>query len=124
MLISVTKNTANFEDYILIDSETFRAENKGNQEILNKLQTLIDSGEHQYLTETSVISLPPYESSNPTQYDLVPIVEPKQNGAITELEHSAIKLVELAEIVSEPMSKAFVAKGAVRAIASLARRFR
>ena len=76
------------------------------------------------ISETSVISLPPYEDQRPTQYNLAPIVDPKQNGAITELEHSAIKLVEVAEIVSEPMSKANLAKGAVRAFASLARRFR
>lgn len=124
MLISFTNDTANSDDYILIDSETYRTQNKGNQEVLNKLQTLIDSGEHQMISETSVISLPPYEDQRPTQYNLAPIVDPKQNGAITELEHSAIKLVEVAEIVSEPMSKANLAKGAVRAFASLARRFR
>lgn len=124
MLISVTKNTANFEDYILIDSETYRTQNKDNQEIINKLQTLIDSGEHQMISETSVISLPPYEDQRPTQYNLAPIVDPKPNGSITELENSALELVEIAEIMSEPMSKANLAKGAVRAIASLARRFR
>ena len=76
------------------------------------------------IKETSVISLPPYEDLRPTQYNLAPVVDPKQNGAITELEHSAIQLVEVAEIVTEPMSKANLAKGAVRAFASLARRFR
>lgn len=56
----------------------------------------------------------------PTEYDLKP-VRLDQSPSITELELRAVRLVDVAEKVSEPLNRFSIARGAVRVVASLAR---
>ena len=56
----------------------------------------------------------------PTEYDLAP-VKLDQSPSITELELRAVRLVDVAEKVSEPLNRFSLARGAVRVVASLAR---
>lgn len=56
----------------------------------------------------------------PTEYDLKP-VRLDQSPSITELELRAVRLVDVAEKVSEPLNRFSLARGAVRVVASLAR---
>lgn len=56
----------------------------------------------------------------PTEYDLKP-VRLDQSPSITELELRAVRLVNVAEKVSEPLNRFSLARGAVRVVASIAR---
>jgi len=56
----------------------------------------------------------------PTEYNLEP-VKLDQSPSITELELRAVRLVDVAEKVSEPLNRFSVARGAVRVVASIAR---
>jgi hypothetical protein len=56
----------------------------------------------------------------PTEYDLEP-VRLDHSPSITELELRAVRLVDVAEKVSEPLNRFSIARGAVRVVASLAR---
>jgi len=56
----------------------------------------------------------------PTCYDLEPI-RLDQSPSITELEQRALNMVDVVEKISEPLNRFSLARGAVRAFASLAR---
>jgi len=56
----------------------------------------------------------------PTCYDLKPITL-DQGPSITELEHAALRGVDLAEKAAEPINRFSLARGAVRLIALIAR---
>jgi hypothetical protein len=59
----------------------------------------------------------------PTCYDLKPVTL-DQGPSITDLELSALRGVDLAEKVSEPINRFSLARGAVRLVALVARALR
>jgi len=58
----------------------------------------------------------------PTQYDLKPIILDEPTSlSITDLEQRALNAVDLVEKISEPINHFSLARGAVRAVAFVAR---
>lgn len=57
----------------------------------------------------------------PTCYGLEPV---KLTGAVTELEQAALKSVDIAEAVSEPVNRFNLARAGVRLAAAVARKLR
>ena len=57
----------------------------------------------------------------PTCYDLEPV---NLTGAVTELEQAALKSVDIAEAVSEPINRFNLARAGVRLAAAVARKLR
>ena len=60
----------------------------------------------------------------PTCYDLKPIVIKPARPSITDVEHAALKGVDLAERINEPLNRFDLARASVRLVARIARQFR
>jgi hypothetical protein len=62
----------------------------------------------------------------PTCYDLKPVVLTAESQApsITDVELAALKGVDLAERVAEPVNRFSIARGVIRLSAHIARKFR
>ena len=60
----------------------------------------------------------------PTCYDLKPIVIKSARSSVTDIELAALRGVDLAERINEPLNRFDLARASVRLVARIARKFR
>ena len=125
MKIALTQRGRPFDDQISMTSDEFLLLNSDNPHAIECVNQLVKTGEPQYFNNF-IISRPPFETDpdQRTQHNIEPAVEPEKQGMITDFELRAIQGVEIAEMISDPISKSNLAKSAIRLGCSLARVFR
>jgi len=65
-----------------------------------------------------------YQDEYPTCYNLRPVTLEKPSPSITDVELAALRGVDLAERVAEPVNRFSVARAAIKLSAHTARKFR
>jgi hypothetical protein len=65
-----------------------------------------------------------YQDEYPTCYNLRPVTLEKPSPSITDVELAALRGVDLAERVAEPVNRFSVARAAIKLSAHIARKFR
>jgi len=65
-----------------------------------------------------------YQDEYPTCYNLKPVTLEKPSPSITDVELAALRGVDLAERVAEPVNRFSVARAAIKLSAHTARKFR
>tara|TARA_S200002703_G_scaffold31266_1_gene27272 strand:+ start:2532 stop:2918 length:387 start_codon:yes stop_codon:yes gene_type:complete len=112
-------------DAEVVDHDELIAENDHDPRLIRAVARLRATHETQIIGAGVSISLPPIhtDSQNETT-TLAPVTLDTPRGAVTELEISALKAVDTAELITDPVNRYNVARVAVKLSAHIARAIR
>lgn len=103
---------------ITLDHSDLLADTQHHPAICDALSRLYETQQPQNVGALRITLTPPHhDTQNETTYT-TPV---NLNGAITELEQRAIKSVDLAELINEPVNRYSIARAIIRLTAKLAR---
>lgn len=103
---------------ITLDHSELLADTQHHPAVCDAINRLYETQQPQNVGALHIALTPPHhDTQNETTYT-APVT---LNGAITELEQRAIKSVDLAELISEPINRYSIARAIIRITAKLAR---
>ena len=109
----------------IVDHDEFIAEHDHDPELIRALERLRATHETQIIGAGLAISLPPiHTDAQDETVTLAPVKIDTPRGAVTELEISALRGIDTAETLADPINRYTLARVAVKLSAHIARAIR